>query len=294
MHKLLFGLFLAIGVLTAQAEVKINNIWFQLDRKGKLATVVPAEDGSHAELETVVIPHFVVYNCEEYMVIGIGENAFRECKKLKTVLVHQYLSFIGEEAFAHCSALRSFALLDEDEEDRAESYYQQYYDQYEAYCDGYKSKAIHSYTGGYIGASAFDECTALETVQFPERIYTLKYGAFWGCSALKSIDLPEALVLIEADVFWACAALESVTMHERLKYICEGAFAECPALREVVNFAAKPQKLQGEGCSSCDAVFHGIDLSRCTLYVLQKSLPKYRKTAVWQDFGQILSVTDLE
>lgn len=294
MRKLLFGLFLAIGVLTAQAEVKINNIWFQLDRKGKLATVVPAEDGSHAELETVVIPHFVVYNCEEYLVIGIGENAFRECKKLKTVLVHQYLSFIGEEAFAHCSALRSFALLDEDEEDRAESYYQPYYDQYEAYCDGYKSKSIHSYTGGYIGASAFDECTALETVQFPERIYTLKYGAFWGCSALKSIDLPEALVLIEADVFWACAALESVTMHERLKYICEGAFAECPALREVVNFAAKPQKLQGEGCSSCDAVFHGIDLSRCTLYVLQKSLPKYRKTAVWQDFGQILSVTDLE
>jgi hypothetical protein len=111
---------------------------------------------------------------------------------------------------------------------------------------------------------------------------------------LKSIDLPEALVLIEADVFWACAALESVTMHERLKYICEGAFAECPALREVVNFAAKPQKLQGEGSSSCDAVFHGFNLSRCTLYVLQKSLPKYRKTAVWQDFGQILSVTDLE
>ena len=46
MHKLLTILFLAIGVLTAQAEVKINNIWFSLDRKGKLATVVPAEDGT--------------------------------------------------------------------------------------------------------------------------------------------------------------------------------------------------------------------------------------------------------
>lgn len=29
MHKLLTILFLAIGVLTAQAEVKINNIWFR-------------------------------------------------------------------------------------------------------------------------------------------------------------------------------------------------------------------------------------------------------------------------
>ena len=51
------------------------------------------------------------------------------------------------------------------------------------------------------GGSAFEDCTALESIVIKGNITTIRLSTFYGCSSLKSITLPEGLTTIGYNAF---------------------------------------------------------------------------------------------
>ena len=59
-----------------------------------------------------------------------------------------------------------------------------------------------------IGFSAFEGCTSLSSVTFPEGLTEIRGGAFYGCTSLSSVTLPEGLTVIGGAAFMGCTILE--------------------------------------------------------------------------------------
>ncbi len=86
-----------------------------------------------------------------------------------------------------------------------------------------------------IGAYAFYQHTALDTVVLPEAVTHIDSFAFFDCTALKNINTSActALESIGSNVFNGCTALKSITLPESLSTIGENTFLRCMALEEI-------------------------------------------------------------
>ena len=94
--------------------------------------------------------------------------------KIKTVKLPATLQYVGECAFADCTALKEIVLPD-------------------------------SVTR--IGACAFEGCTALQKISFSKKLQNIQPGAFRYCSALKEVILPAATTHVGYGAFTGCSAL---------------------------------------------------------------------------------------
>jgi hypothetical protein len=79
--------------------------------------------------------------------------------------------------------------------------------------------------------SAFFYCTALEDVEFGDKLETIGRSSFL-CTSLKNIELPKVRV-IENAAFGHCNQLTEVKMSEDLETIGYEAFNDCPRLRRI-------------------------------------------------------------
>jgi hypothetical protein len=73
-------------------------------------------------------------------------------------------------------------------------------------------------TDKLLGKSAFEECTALETIHIEiddknnnyenkeKKCFSLPYRAFWGCTALKQIYLSKSVRILEKECFGDCTS----------------------------------------------------------------------------------------
>jgi hypothetical protein len=80
---------------------------------------------------------------------------------------------------------------------------------------------------------AFQGCTGLTSVIFPEELTSIGDGAFYECSGLTSVTFPEGLTSIGSSAFCGCSGLTSVTFPEGLTSIRYRAFGECSGLTSV-------------------------------------------------------------
>ncbi len=135
-----------------------------------------------------------------------------------------------------------------------------------------------------LGAGAFRNCTAVQTIRLPSSITTLPDEAFRGCAALTSLECDGGITAIGKDVFAGCnrsilteyenglyfggespytwlvapkdANITACTIHEDTKYIAPHAFANCASLQEI----AIPEGIEAlskhafDGCSSLTAI----------------------------------------
>lgn len=115
----------------------------------------------------------------------------------------------------------------------------------------------------------------------PDGVTTIVDGAFNGCVDMTAISMPGSVKKIGYAAFYACN-LTSVTIPSAVEKIDSLAFAKCP-LTSVINYAAEPQEID-------TLVFLDVDLSKCTLSVLQTSLAAYQTAKVWKKFGRIEGV----
>ncbi len=82
-----------------------------------------------------------------------------------------------------------------------------------------------------IGEEAFDNCRALEKIDFKANISEIPIGMFFSCEKLIEIELPESIKIIREDAFAQCTSLEKVGFPEALEKIEEYAFYDCPKLK---------------------------------------------------------------
>ena len=171
-NLLLTLMMLLLPVVASAYPVEIDGIYYNLVSKVKIAEVTK---GPNEYTGSVTIPDVIYYEGIEYSVTSIGNNAFKDCKGLKSVIIPNSVTSLGEELFRGCTGLTSVTI-------------------------GNGVTSIPEY--------AFFDCKNLSMVDLGNNIRTIEDFAFVGCSHLTSIKIPNTVEYIgEA---WSFCGLTSV------------------------------------------------------------------------------------
>ncbi len=239
---------------------------------GTLSYKVISTDPAEVELtggasftgETLNIPSTVENNGATYTVTSIGDNAFENNNKIKTVTFPDTLTKIGDSAFSKCYSLEGELRLPEGLQEIGSSAF---------FSDSKIKTVIFPDTLIRIGNQAFINCYGLEgmltlpeglkeigssafagqaeyagyvnnkmmnitAVNLPNSLEKLGYNAFHACK-ITSVTVPEQITVLERGVFSCCFELTSVTLPEGLKTIgsleqySSGPFQHCTSLKTI-------------------------------------------------------------
>ena len=141
-------------------------------------TSVPENFAENLDIKSVIIPNSVT---------SIGESAFSDCSSLTSINIPNSVTSIGESAFLGCSKLTSITIPGS-----VTSI---------GYCAFYNCIGLTSITilrgVTSIGESAFDGCTNLTSVTIPSSVTSIGSYAFSNCSSMQRIFIPRNVTVIE-------------------------------------------------------------------------------------------------
>jgi hypothetical protein len=146
---------------------------------------------------------------------------FESCTSLKTALLEDGVTVIGERAFFGCTALNSVELkgLVGTIEERA------------FYGGTALTKVNIPHSVTLINREAFSGCTALYRVIMESRGETepliFEDTVFTGCTSIKEIEFVEGVERIGARIFEGCENLNTVIVPKSMKKMGERAFNGC-------------------------------------------------------------------
>lgn len=149
----------------------------------------------------------------------IGHNAFKNCEKLKKVVMPNSVTTIGLGAFGGCIRLNEINL---------------------------------STSLKYINTNAFYRCISLSNITLPESLESIEENAFVDTS-LKTITIPKNVKVFGDSIFNTCEKLESVTINAQLEIIPYSSFFHCLSLKEV-NMPESVKKIGPYAFAECDAL----------------------------------------
>ena len=152
----------------------------------------------------------------------ISKEAFYQCQKLENVIIPDSIEQVGDSAFAKTPWLTN--MLSESP----------MLIMNHLLIDGSATKGeitIPDDVTAILGG-AFENNTAITSVNFPEGVERIGKNAFKGCSALETVQLPESLKTIEQGAF-SGTGLTSLTIPASVTKIADEAFINCKSLPEV-------------------------------------------------------------
>lgn len=204
------------------------------------------------QAEELTIPETL----DDHPVISIGEEAFRSCDSLTSVVLSEGIQYIGQQAFGDCCVLTSATLPDsiysiEDSAfqgcpDALTFVVIPYSKGHEWAKENQKHHTLIPQSPyGYGIHTMWPDCAVIEKyngdggdVCVPETldgfpVICIWERAFRGCKSLTSAALPEGLKHIAEEAFQSCESLSSITLPKGLKTIGRWAFDGCRSLRTV-------------------------------------------------------------
>ena len=204
---------------------------------------------NYTDIENLVIPS----TYRGFPVDEIGTSAFKDCKKLETIVIPDSVISIGTAAFEGCNSLKSMTLPFVGENKNAtssskstlfgfifsaaKSYsitgIRQRYGSGFVYYDIPKSLRTIRITGGNLLYGAFSGCSSLTSIIIPNGVTSIGSYAFESCSSLTSITIPESVTSIGASTFSGCSSLTSITIPESVTSIGNYAFSGCSLLTSI-------------------------------------------------------------
>ena len=151
----------------------------------------------------------------------IGESAFEHCSSLSSIVYNNapQITGMGVRAFAKCTGLRSFTVLDTVSE-LSESVF--------AGCSNLAEINLGN-SLKTIGKQAFSGCKALTEISFPSSLTGVSEKAFEACSALKTVrfaDVCESLTL-GSNTFADCTSIKTISLPDYVTSLGSGAFSGC-------------------------------------------------------------------
>ena len=160
-------------------------------------------------------------------VTSIGEYAFYECTGLTSVTIGNSVTCIGRSAFSGCTGLTSVTIPNSVTIIGAGAFNG---------CTGLTSVTIpNSVTS--IGDYVFYNCSSLTSVTIPNSVTSIGGSAFYNCSSLTSVTIPNSVTSIGGSAFYNCSSLTSVTIGNSVTSIGGSAFRNCSGLKKVYNYS---------------------------------------------------------
>ncbi len=132
-------------------------------------------------------------------VTSIGDEAFRDCTGLTSVMIPNSVTSIGYAAFYNCRSLTSVTIG-------------------------------NSVTN--IVSSAFYGCSGLTSVTIPNSVTSIGEGAFYNCTGLTSVTIPNSVTSIGNYAFYCCTGLTTMEAPAGFFDIPEGNW---PSYTKILN-----------------------------------------------------------
>ena len=147
-------------------EVEVNGLFYDIYKNE--AEVIKSP---HKYKGDIIIPESILYKGKKYNVNQIGEDAFRQCDDLYSVLIPNSIYRIKQYAFCDSKNLKSVQL----------------------------SKNLE-----IIDNSAFNGCMSLDEISLPDKLVGIGSEAFAYCDNLKSLFIPKSVRFIDDGAFSGC------------------------------------------------------------------------------------------
>ncbi|BDC96666.1 leucine-rich repeat domain-containing protein [Treponema saccharophilum] len=176
------------------------------------------EECTDKDVKSVVIPESVT---------GIGEEAFKDCTSLSSVVIPSSVTEIGWSAFCGCTSLSSVVIPESVTE---------------------------------IGGDAFKGCTSLLSVVIPPSVTEIGGDAFKGCNINElshpCLTIKGGLVVEESKLLYCASQSSSITIPEGVTKIGRGAFSGCKSLLsvEIPSSVTEIGSWAFDGCKSLTSV----------------------------------------
>ena len=156
-------------------------------------------------------------------VTSIGNYAFYECTELTSISLPDSISSIGQYAFYNCSNLTDIIIPNGVENIGNWAFHS---------CSGLVNITI-SNSISIIGYHVFSYCTSLISIIIPNSVETIGDYAFSNCTGLKNLTIPNGVKTIGQGAFKNCSALTTVTIPDSVTNIGYVALNGCNSLTEI-------------------------------------------------------------
>ena len=182
MKKILVSLIISLLPLYSIAEtIEVEGFFYNI-YSGSINAEVTENPNKYSG--DIVIPETFSFKGKRYKVTSIGENAFRLCKDLSSVIIPNSVIQIEKWAF----------------------------------CDSENLKTVSfSINLTRIEKEAFNGCKKLSEIFLPEKLSIIDVSAFAYCESLKSLVIPPNVMSIGAGAFKECSGLKSITVDKANK-----------------------------------------------------------------------------
>ena len=183
------------------------------NEKGEKRAVVGIKNSAfkNSEISSVRLPKHLV---------EIQDQAFNNCKNLKTIEFPPSLKKIGDMAFFHSGL--THITVPSNVQSVGESCFE--------HCDSLKSVDVDAKV---LENCSFCDNKSLRTVHFGEHVENLYYRAFYKCPSLQSVVLPGNVAYFNTEAFAACTGLKSVVVKCENARFGENVFGDCTSLAKV-------------------------------------------------------------
>ncbi len=213
---------------------------------------------------------FVPETLDGYAVVGIGDNAFKDNKRIKSVSIADSVETIGYSAFQGCMALERIGFPENEKFVEIKSH------TFNGCARLSEVEIPDSVTE--IEVYAFEECTELSSVKLPKRLeklggmafgdcdkitrieipkslkecsWTVNYkGPFGECEGIKEVRFEEGTTEIASSLFGGCTGLEEIRIPDTVTVVESEAFRRCTNLKQV-TFSANLTEIQNSAFSGC-------------------------------------------
>ena len=280
----------------AQASFEsIDGLRYLIDSDAKTATLTANAGGEKYSGDIVVPEKVKASDGVEYPVTALGENAFKDCRELKSITIPSSVTSLGDWCFSDCSGLTSITIPSSVTSLGNYCFYYCYDltsitipssvtslgDWCFSYCSGLTSITIPSSVTS-LGSGCFFYCSGLTSITIPSSVTSLGISCFYGCSGLTSITIPSSVTSLGNNCFYECSGLTSITIPSSVTSLGSECFKDCPKLEKATFLGKLP--------------YNTIDcglISTCIFYVPKAYLQDY-KDVLGSKYSYIYALKDSE
>ena len=200
-------------------------------------------------------------------ITAIPDHAFNWCTNLSSLTIPKSIRSIGSGVFYLCKKLKSIYISD-----------------LEAWCNIYNSSNyVWDDDCIEVGHDLYLNGEKITELVIPNNIKSIGKGAFKGCSGLTKVLIHNDVATIENEAFKGCSQLKEVSIGWGVSKIRQEAFSNCKELTDIYCYTEDVPNTEDTG-------FKDSYIEYSTLHVREKAYNKYKESAPWSGFKEIVKI----